>query len=72
MGHTNVMSTRNAFARYKKRWGFGNIHTKITGGSAAVGDEVADSGMFPRLSCFSFLFEGFQRSFELHDSCAQA
>ncbi|GAM43013.1 hypothetical protein TCE0_044r17488 [Talaromyces pinophilus] len=41
MGHTNVMSTRNAFARYKKRWGFGNINTK-TGGGAAVTDEAAD------------------------------
>jgi hypothetical protein len=46
MGHTNVMSTRNAFARYKKRWGFGNINTK-TGGGAAVTDEAADGGTFP-------------------------
>lgn len=53
MGHTNVMSTRNAFARYKKRWGFGNINTK-TGGGAAVTDDAADGGTSPLLfSCFS-------------------
>ncbi|EEA25780.1 hypothetical protein EYB26_005520 [Talaromyces marneffei] len=52
MGHTNVMSTRNAFARHKKRWGFGNINTKTTVGSATPTDEAVDSGTFPPLFTF--------------------
>lgn len=70
MGHTNIMSTRNAFARYKKRWAFGNISTKTT---AAVTGEADDGGTFPFSSCFSVCsFQGFLTLFDLHKSRSQA
>lgn len=52
MGHTNVKSTSNAYSRYKKRWGFGNISTKVTSGAAAGTDDAADGCVF---FFFSFL-----------------
>jgi hypothetical protein len=60
LGHTNVASTRNAFNRYKKRWGFGNINTKNTSSSAAAIDDGVDPGMVSLffISLY-FLFEGF-------------
>ncbi|OKL63752.1 hypothetical protein UA08_00730 [Talaromyces atroroseus] len=41
-GHTNLMSTKNAFNRYKKRYGFGNIPTKIGAGHVAAKPDVDD------------------------------
>ncbi|EED21656.1 hypothetical protein TSTA_088920 [Talaromyces stipitatus ATCC 10500] len=45
MGHTNVASTRNAFARYKKRWGFGNIITKSAAGTSTPPEETPCASM---------------------------
>ncbi|QKX62418.1 uncharacterized protein TRUGW13939_09579 [Talaromyces rugulosus] len=41
IGHTNVLSTRNAFCRLKKKWGLGNIPTK-TGCSGKAGQKADD------------------------------
>ncbi|KAH8698332.1 hypothetical protein BGW36DRAFT_426044 [Talaromyces proteolyticus] len=39
LGHTNIGSTRNLFVRQKKRYGLGNILTKVSGGfSTRKGD----------------------------------
>lgn len=50
IGHTNVLSTRNAFGRLKKKWDLGNIPTKTSGAGAGGGksgqktDEDGSSG----------------------------
>jgi hypothetical protein len=54
IGHTNVMSTRNAFGRLKKKWGLGNIPTKSSGaGGSGKSNQKADddSGSGQGMSC---------------------
>ncbi|CRG89781.1 hypothetical protein PISL3812_06820 [Talaromyces islandicus] len=44
IGHTNVTSTRNTFARLKKKWGFGNIPVKSAGRAAKASGGGQDGG----------------------------
>lgn len=62
IGHTNVMSTRNTFARLKKKWGLGHIPTKNSGGGGAKGGQDAGSGLGESLTSKTVTIFVFQES----------